>query len=116
MPEGDTIQLPPRHRAILKAVLARFADRIDRAAIFGSRALGRASAASDIDLVLYGSLDDREVARIWTLLHESSLPVSVDVVRYEGLDQGPFRRHVEAYAKPLFTREELLDANMAGAT
>ena len=91
----------------MRAVLAPFADRIERVAVFGSRALGRARPASDIDLVLYGSLDDRTTARIWSLFDRSSLAVTVDVVRYEGLEPGSFRRPVDAVGKTLFTRDDL---------
>ena len=110
---NDTPILLDSERSILRRVLSNFADRIDHAAIFGSRALGRAHAASDIDLVLYGPLDDAAVARIWTMLDESGLAVTVDVARYEGLGRSSLRRHIDAYALPLFDRDELLAAREA---
>lgn len=112
---SDAPMVSDRDRSILRGILSVFADRIDRAAIFGSRALGRAHAASDIDLVLYGSLDDAAVARIWTMLDESGLAVTVDVARYEGLGHSSLRRHIDAYALPLFDRDELLAARDAAS-
>ena len=111
----DELDLTEKQRRTLLSVLAGFADRIERAAVFGSRALGRAKQASDIDLALYGSLDDRDVARIWSLLYRSSLAVSVDVVRYEALGNVPFRRHIDAVGRMLFTRDDLLAARTAAA-
>ena len=107
---SDGATLTARERDILRAVLSGFAGSIDRAAIFGSRAPGRARSASDIDLVLYGTLDDRSIARIWTLFDESGLAVTVDVVRYEELADGPFRRHIDACAREIFSRGDLLAA------
>ena len=96
-------------------VLTPFAEQIERVAIFGSRALGRARPASDIDLALYGTLDERIAARIWTLFNESNLAVTVDVVHYPSLETGAFKRHVDTYAKTLFTRDDLLMARAVRA-
>ena len=111
----DGLDLTEKQRVTLLSVLSCFADRIERVAVFGSRALGRAKPASDIDLALYGSLDDRDIARIWSLLHRSSLAVSVDVVRYEAFGNVPFRRHIDTVARTLFTRDDLLAARTARA-
>ena len=96
-------------------IFARFADRIDRVSVFGSRALGRARPASDIDLAVYGAIDDVELARIWSLLDESSLAVTVDIVRYDGLGSASLRRHIDQCGKPLFDRDELLVARDAAS-
>ena len=99
--------LTEREVQIVERVLKPFADRIDRVAVFGSRALGNARPASDIDLVLYGSLSEAEVARLWTLFDESALAVTVDVVDYPRLVPSSFKRHIDAVAKTLFTQEQL---------
>jgi len=105
--DSETLTLSDRDRDILRVVLSQFADQIDRVSVFGSRALGRAHSASDIDLAIYGGLDDAVIARIWSLLDESSLAVTVDVVRYDGLAGTSLRRHIDQYAKPLFDRADL---------
>ncbi len=107
MPEDDGITLSNRDRAIVRGVLAPFAERIERVGVFGSRALGNARPQSDIDLVLWGDLDDATLARLWTLFDESGLAVSVDVVAYGPELPPPFRRHIDRVAKPLFLRESL---------
>ena len=52
-------------------------------ALFGSRAMGRASPQSDVDLVIYGADDPRLVDQLFTLFDESLLPMTVDVVDYD---------------------------------
>ena len=103
----DGLMLTPRARSIVRGVLSPFADRIERVGVFGSRALGRARPASDIDLVLYGDLDDATLARIWSLFDQSSLAVTVDVVRYDAIRGTALGRHVDRYARTLLERTDL---------
>ncbi|NYD90483.1 nucleotidyltransferase family protein [Sphingomonas melonis] len=107
MADADGIMLSERDRAIVRSVLSPFADRIDRVGVFGSRALGSARPASDIDLVIWGDLDARTLARLGTLFGESSLAVSVDVILYGPELAAALRRHIDRAAKTLFTRDDL---------
>ncbi|WP_174279801.1 nucleotidyltransferase domain-containing protein [Sphingomonas bacterium] len=107
---ADGIDLSTRDRATLLAVLAPFAPAIERVAVFGSRVLGRARPASDIDLVVYGALSGHEAARLRSRFEDSNLAVRVDLLRHAELDEGASRRHVDGYARTLFTRDELLAA------
>ena len=109
MVDDDGIDLSSRDRAIVARVLAPFADQIERVAVFGSRASGTARPASDIDLVVWGSLDAALLARLWTLFDESGLAVTIDIVEY-GTTTSSFRRHIDAVARTLFTQEDLLAA------
>ena len=102
--------LTARETQIVRGVLAPYADAIDRVAVFGSRALGTARPASDIDLALYGRLSEAQLARLWTLFDESSLAVTVDLLDYGRINNDALRRHIDAVAKPLFTREQLKEA------
>lgn len=99
--------LTEREIEIVGKVLKPFADRIDQVAVFGSRALGTAHPASDIDLAIYGTLSEAEVARIWTLFDQSALAVTVDIADYPRLSPSSFRRHIDNVAKTLFTQEQL---------
>lgn len=65
----------------INAILAAYRRKIDKACLFGSRACGQYKTYSDIDLVLYGNLEECEVDRI--------------------------KRHIDAMAKVLFTRQEI---------
>lgn len=97
-------------REELRRVLAPFAERITSAAIFGSRATGRARLNSDIDLVLHGDLTQEHVDRLHTLFEESSLAVTVDVVAYSPTLSPMLKQHVDRFARPLFCRDDLLAA------
>lgn len=113
MPRDDGITLSERDRAIVQRVLAPYADRVERVGVFGSRALGNARPASDLDLVLWGDLDDAVLARFWTLFDESSLAITVDIVAYHPALSSALRSHVDQVAKVLFTREQLIAARSA---
>jgi predicted nucleotidyltransferase len=56
-------------------------ERIDRAVLFGSRAMGTFGKASDIDLALEGkNLDMTDLAHLSGEFAESSLPYEIDLV------------------------------------
>ena len=66
------------------------------------RLLGTHRPASDIDLVLYGTLDEAEAERIVTLFSESLLPYTVDVQVYHLITYPPLKTHIDASMLPLF--------------
>jgi len=87
-----TIDLQPRDREIVLALLERFAPAIE-VRVFGSRASGNARRHSDLDLVLMTEtpLDILIFARLNAAFSESSLPFKVDVLDWATLDEA-FRR------------------------
>ena len=91
----------------IKAILTGYWPKIEQACLFGSRACGQYKTYSDIDLVLYGNLQEREVDRIYTLFDDSSLGLRVDVQAYQHIQYPPLRRHIDTMAKVLFTRQEI---------
>lgn len=99
--------------AVLASVLQPYAQRIDKVAVFGSHALGRARTNSDIDLVIYGHLDESDIDRIWTLLDESPLAVTVDVVGYNQPLYPALRAHIDRTAQTVFTPADLADLKAA---
>lgn len=104
--------LRAREREIVHAVLAPYAQFVERVDVFGSRSLGTARANSDIDLVLHGTLSEAQLARIWTLFDESSLAVTVDVADYGRIANPALKRHIDAVARTLFTRGQLLNPDV----
>jgi len=48
---------------VLRSALSPVTDKIDLAFVFGSQARGKAKAASDIDLLIVGNLDELELHR-----------------------------------------------------
>lgn len=102
--------LTERQLKIISDVLRPYADAIEMVGIFGSRATGKYRENSDIDLVLYGKLDEADIDRLRTLFAESALPMTVDVVAYHLIDHPPLQAHITAVIKPLFSKRGALGA------
>ena len=101
------VGLSPRQRSIVAETLRPFGHRIDKAGLFGSGATGRARAASDVDLVLYGPLTAAELSSVRGEFDDSDLELSVDVVAYDLIDHLGLKAHIDAVMVPLFIGEEL---------
>ncbi len=99
--------LSDRQLAVFKQILALFADEIASVELFGSRATGDYRPNSDIDLVLRGGIKEKQIDRLWTLFHESNLPISVDVKSYELTTYPPLKAHMDKVCKTLFTQHDL---------
>jgi uncharacterized protein len=94
--------LSDREKQVIATILAPYADQIDRVAVFGSRATGRAKASSDIDLVIYSNADKKLERRLWTLFNETNLSVAVDVVLYNHIKHAPLKSRIDAVALDVF--------------
>jgi uncharacterized protein len=94
-------------RSSLLSILGAFSDDIDEVALFGSRATDVARENSDIDLVIYGKISEAQVDRIWTLLEDSSISVSVDIISYNKNIYAPLKRHIDRIRVVIFSKEEL---------
>lgn len=92
---------------LIKSIVTEFAPAVESVSIFGSRATGSHRSYSDIDMVLYGNVEERTVDRLWTCFHESSLPYKVDLVGYNLVEYPPLKIHIDQFAKVLLTKEEL---------
>lgn len=97
--------LSPSHLEILYNVLLPFSDKIDQVGLFGSRSTGCYRRNSDIDLVIYGNLDEKTKDRIFTLFSDSNLPVKVDLQVYNLIDYPPLKDHIDANMALLFDRD-----------
>lgn len=92
----------------IKTILKPWAHKIERVAIFGSRATGTYRDNSDIDLVVYGSqLSENDINRLWTLLNESNIPYKIDLNAYHLIEYPPFKSHIDTVNKTLFNSGEL---------
>ena len=89
------------------AILATKAEHITGVDVFGSRATGRWRTESDLDLVLHGDLSEKDIARLWTLFHESSLPFSVDIRSYDLANYAASKQRMDRMRRPLFTANQL---------
>lgn len=102
--EGSEIGLDARTCALVRSVLARHPE-VGEARLFGSRALGRHRPESDVDLALYGELDEVLATRIAGELDELSLPYAFDVCVYSKVRSQPLRDHIDRVGRRLFVRE-----------
>jgi predicted nucleotidyltransferase len=76
---------------------------IKQATIFGSRAMGNYKPGSDIDIALYGNIDQEQLARIRGILEdEISTPYLYDVVVYNQIDNDNLIKHIDKYGVKLF--------------
>ncbi len=91
--------LKASEREAIRGVFAQFSG-IQRAVLFGSRATGTYSAASDIDLVLYGdSLTLSDEFRIASRMEDLDLPFRVDLVRYHTITSTALLSHLRRDGK-----------------
>ena len=91
----------------IRAVLAECDDEITQVDLFGSRATGKHRSHSDIDLVIYGAVREAAIDRLRTLFIESNLPVSVDILSYDGITFLPLKEHVDTVRQRLFTAQDI---------
>ena len=110
IPQRPDHGLSERQLAILRQVLAPYADRIARVGLFGSRAAGVRRPTSDIDLAIVGSVTQAEIDRLWTLFDDSSLDVTVDVVALHLVDDAGLKARITAEFHPLFEHGDLRTA------
>ena len=86
---------------LIKDILSRNTE-ITSVGIFGSRANGQYKPYSDLDLVLYGDLNEQDINRINTLFDESHIGLRVDVKGYNNIEYQPLKRHIDSSSKRLF--------------
>jgi uncharacterized protein len=103
MGEGGAFGLDARARALLEGVLQRH-PQIREARVYGSRALGTHRPESDVDIALYGDIDDALAARVAGELDELPLPYQFDVCPYAGVRHPGLREHIDRVGRSLFVR------------
>ncbi|MCF6808172.1 nucleotidyltransferase domain-containing protein [Thiotrichales bacterium 19S9-12] len=95
--------LTDQELAILKGILYKLKDKIDRVAVFGSRATGKYRNNSDIDLVIYGnSITQSDINALAREFDDSSLAYPVDICAYHLIKYQPFKEHIDQVNQTLF--------------
>ena len=72
--------------------------------LFGSRATGKASVRSDIDLATRGILDGRRLGRLTLDLDDAAIPQKCDVQAYEHIRYAPLKQHIDAFGTTIYAR------------
>lgn len=78
----------------LAAVLSHY-PKVQQGVLFGSRAKGTARPNSDIDIALYGDLDDLTVERIAFELDNLPLPYLLDIKAVATLKNAALIDHIQ---------------------
>ena len=98
--------LKDRHRDAIIALLAAN-DRVEKAVLFGSRAMETGTDTSDIDIALFGdrlSLTDQ--ARLAAAIDEIPMAQSVDLVLHRTIDHQPLLDHIRTHGIEWYRRPE----------
>jgi len=96
--------LPERDRQKILAILTAN-PKVERVVLFGSRATGGFSSASDVDLALFGdALTLTDQARLAAQIERTTVPQEVDLLRFSTLSHAALRRHIEAEGVEWFLR------------
>ena len=97
--------LKERYReAILKVLSSN--ERVERAVLFGSRAMGTFTTTSDIDIALYGDkLTFSDYTRLATEMEYLTVPQRVDLLLYKNLKNDAVRDHVDKHGIEWYSRQ-----------
>lgn len=97
--------LKDKHRAAIIAVIAAN-DRVERAVLFGSRAVGTNTATSDVDVALFGNdLTLTDQAELATAIEELPIPQRVDLLLYGTLDSDALRKQIRRHGVEWYRRQ-----------
>ena len=92
-------------RAIIRILAGN--PRVERAVLFGSRAMGRFRPESDIDLALFGeALSLGDLLRLSVAIDGLPIPQRVDLLRVHGIVNRELLRHIETDGLPWFVRDQ----------
>ena len=87
-------------------ILKRYPE-VEKAVIYGSRAMGNYREGSDIDMTLLGSgLSYDILGKILGDLDDSSIPYLFDVSIYDRLKSDSLRDHINRRGKVLYDRNQ----------
>mgnify|MGYP006281060837 CR=1 FL=1 len=89
----------------VRSILASCPE-IEKALVYGSRALGNYRTGSDIDITLIGAqLNTDMLFKLVRLFDESNLPYMVDLSIMANINNPNLRDHIERVGQVLYQRE-----------
>lgn len=89
---------------IIKSLRAM--PEIEKAIIFGSRAMGNYKKGSDIDIAIIGkNINDKIVTRLSSILNqELPIPYFVDVADYNSIAISELKKHIDKEGKIIYSK------------
>ncbi|HAG92177.1 MAG TPA: hypothetical protein DCL41_09905 [Bdellovibrionales bacterium] len=80
-------------------------SQIERAIVYGSRAMGNFKPSSDIDLTLVGeNLSTSDLLQIESELDDLLLPYSIDLSLFHQIENSDLKEHIQRVGKDFPTR------------
>ena len=98
------VELPAATLRELVAVFRRYPD-LEQVILFGSRATGKATERSDIDLATRGILNRHRLGRLSLDLDDTTIPQECGVQAYEQIHYAPLKAHIDRWGVPVYDRE-----------
>lgn len=82
-------------------------DEIEKAVIFGSRAMGNYKPGSDVDIAIYGeNITFDTISSLNAMLDEQGpLPYFFDIVDYTHLNHVELKKHIDSVGKVIFQKQ-----------
>ncbi|MCF6356628.1 MAG: nucleotidyltransferase domain-containing protein [Draconibacterium sp.] len=91
----------------LELIFSAISDfkEIEKASIYGSRAVGNFKTGSDIDIVLYGKeITQQTVLKLKVKLeHDLPIPYFFDLIHYETISKSELKAHIDSFAKVFYS-------------
>jgi len=80
---------------------------VEKALIFGSRAMGNTKKGSDVDIAIFGQgIDFRLTAHIHSILEdESPMPYFFDIVDFKNIENQELKNHITEFGKEIYSRD-----------
>lgn len=91
---------------VLKLLRDYFAahPQVLKVLIYGSRAMGRETPGSDVDLAIVTTSEEDISGRVQAELEELPVPYLFDVIDYQRIEYQPLREHIDRVGKILFQK------------
>lgn len=103
--------LTTEERKTIAAVFAQV-PAIERAVLFGSRAMGLGRGNSDVDIALYGDkLGLPDILHTASLLEETLLPYHFDLISRASITSPELLEHIRQYGKEMYRKERNTPTN-----
>lgn len=89
--------LKDKHRRAIIDILSA-SERVERAILFGSRAMGTFTPTSDVDIVLYGNeLTPTDRSKLAAAIDELTMPQQVDLLLHKSIKKRELLEHIEKH-------------------
>lgn len=81
-------------------------ENIDKAVVFGSRAIGNYKNGSDIDIALFGkNINQNTIIKLSMLLNEElPIPYFIDILDYKNIKNIALKEHIDNFGKLLYQK------------